>query len=314
MGVGLFVGVWVARYLGPEQFGILSYAIAFVSLFSAVASLGLDGIVVRDLVRDPSAKDEILGTAFALKLLGGALTLLAVLVSIFILRPDDRLSHWLVGITAVGMIFNAFDTIDFWFQSQVLSKFSVYAKSSAFLLVSVAKVVLILEEAPLIAFACAGLAEIAIGSLGLVLSYRISGHFIRSWRSNLPRAQRLLKDSWPLILSSVAIMIYMRIDQVMIGEMVGNKEVGIYSVAVQLVEVWYFLPGIIISSVFPSIVEAKSMGEEIFYERLQKLYNFVAFLSYCIAVPVTFLAGWVIKFLYGTSYGSSSPMLAVLIW
>jgi O-antigen/teichoic acid export membrane protein len=314
MGVGLFVGVWVARFLGPEQFGYLSYALAFVSLFSAVAGLGLDGIVVRELVRDPARKDEILGTAFVLKFLSGMVTFLAVLEAIRLLRPTDNLTFWLVGISAGGMIFNAFDTIDFWFQSQVQSKYSVVAKSSAFLLISVVKVALILTDAPLIAFAGAGFAEIVIGSLGMVMTYRVSGRRIHCWKSNLPVAKRLLKDSWPLIFSGVAIMIYMRIDQVMIGEMVGSREVGIYSVAVQLVEAWYFIPGVIVSSVFPSIVEAKEMNDAIYYERLQKLYNFMAFMGYAVAIPVTFLAGWIIKTLYGVAFGAAGPMLAVLIW
>jgi O-antigen/teichoic acid export membrane protein len=314
MGVGLFVGVWLARYLGPEQFGLWNYTIAFVSLFSAIAALGLDGIVVRDLVRDPSSKDEILGTAFVLKLMGGALTLFLVIASISLIRPQDDLARWLVLIAAAGMIFNAFDTLDFWFQSQVQSKYAVYAKNSAFLIVSVVKVFLILAKAPLVAFACAGLAEIVIGSTGMLVTYRISGHHVRCWQSNVPRAICMLKDSWPLILSGVAIMIYMRIDQVMIGEMAGDKEVGIYSVAVQLVEVWYFLPGIIVSSVFPSIVEAKSMGDTVFYERLQKLYNFLALMAYVVAIPVTFLAGWVVKILFGVPYAKAGPMLSLLIW
>lgn len=314
MGVGLFVGVWLARYLGPEQFGLWNYTIAFVSLFSAFAALGLDGIVVRDLVRDPSSKDEILGTAFVLKLMGGALTLFLITASISLIRPQDELARWLVLITAAGMIFNAFDTIDFWFQSQVQSKYTVYAKNSAFLIVSVVKVFLILGNAPLVAFAYAGFVEIAIGSAGIVATYRLSGHHMGSLQSNVPRAIGMLKDAWPLILSGVAIMIYMRIDQVMIGEMVGDKEVGIYSVAVQLVEAWYFLPGIIVSSVFPSIVEAKSMDDAVFYERLQKLYNFLALMAYAVAIPVTFLAGWIVKILFGVPYSKAGPMLAVLIW
>jgi O-antigen/teichoic acid export membrane protein len=314
MGVGLFVGVWIARYLGPEQFGLLNYATAFVSLFSAIATLGLDGIVVRDIVRDPAAKDEILGTAFALKLIGGAATLFLAVASISWIRPQDDLALRLVLVVAAGMVFNAFDTLDFWFQSQVQSKYTVYAKNSAFLIVSVVKVFLILGNAPLVAFAYAGFVEIAIGSAGIVATYRLSGHRMGSLQSNVPRAISMLKDAWPLVLSGVAIMIYMRIDQVMIGEMVGDKEVGIYSVAVHLVEVWYFLPGIIVSSVFPSIVEAKSMDDAVFYERLQKLYNFLALMAYVVAIPVTFLAGWIIELLFGPPYGKAGPMLSLLIW
>jgi O-antigen/teichoic acid export membrane protein len=314
MAGGVLVGVWVARYLGPTQFGLLSFAIAFVALFSALAGLGLDGIVIRDLVRDPANADEILGTAFVLRLLSGALTFLVVLAAIFLLRPGDTLTCWLVGITAGGMIFSAFDTIDLSFQANVQSRFSVYAKSSAFVLASAAKVGCILAKAPLVAFAAAGFAEIVIGSVGLLITYRASGRRVRSWKSEGHTAFRLLMDSWPLILSGFAIMVYMRIDQVMIGEMVGSTEVGVYSVAVQLVEAWYFLPMIVTSSVFPAIVEAREMGESAFYGRLQRLYNLMAFMAYAIALPVTFLAAWVVRLLYGTAYVKAGPMLAVLIW
>jgi O-antigen/teichoic acid export membrane protein len=109
-------------------------------------------------------------------------------------------------------------------------------------------------------------------------------------------------------------MIYLRIDQVMLGEMVGSEEVGIYSAAVRLAEVWYFIPTAIYSSVYPSIVEARSISDELFYGRLQKLYNFMAFLAYAVAIPVTFMAGWAVELLFGHAYGRAGSMLAVLIW
>ena len=134
MGVGLFVGVWLARYIGPQQFGIYNYAIVFVAMFSAISNLGLDGIVVRNIVRDPVSKDEILGTAFFLKFAGGIITLIVSIGAILLLRSSDSVTCWLVGITAVGAIFQAFDTIDFWFQSQVKSKYTVYVRNAAFLI------------------------------------------------------------------------------------------------------------------------------------------------------------------------------------
>jgi O-antigen/teichoic acid export membrane protein len=314
MGAGLLVGVWVARYLGPDSFGLLSYAGAFAALFGSIATLGLDGIVVRNIVRDPGCRDRTLGTAFLLKLVGGSVCLLLAVGTIILMRPADRLTHWLVGIAAAGTVFQAFDAIDFWFQSQVLSRYTVYAKNGAFLLIAVCKVVLILYRAPLIAFAWAGLAEIALGSAGLVLAYRKTGLSLRQWRVETSLGRELMRDSWPLILSGIVIMIYMRIDQVMIGQMVGDREVGIYSAAVRLAEVWYFIPMSVVSSVFPSIVEARSAGDEPFYRRLQKLYNVMAFLGYAVALPVTFLAGPVIRLLFGTAYAGAGPMLALLIW
>lgn len=314
MGVGLLVGVWVARYLGPDQYGQLSYALAFVLLFSSLANLGLDSIVVRNIVRDSSNRDKILGTVFVLKLIGGVFAFGVTMIAILLLRPADQLTHWLVGITAAGMIFQAFDTIDFWFQSQVQSKFTVITKNAAFLLISIIKVGLVLSKASLITFAWTGLAEIALGSMGLVVAYRINEQYLKAWRASVAFAKELLRDSWPLIFSGIVSMIYLRIDQVMLGEMAGNEEVGIYSAAVRLAEVWYFIPMAIYSSVLPSIVEAKAVSEELFYDRLQKFYNMMAFIGYAVALPVTFLAGWVVELLFGHAYGKAGAMLAVLIW
>ena len=202
LSVGLFINAWVARYLGPESFGRFNYAIAFVALFVSFATLGLDGIVVRDIIRDPSSKEETLGSAFLLKFAGGVITLLLTLGFICLLRPHDGITHWLVGIIAAGAIFQAFDTIGFWFQSQFRSKFTVYAKNAAFLVVAIVKLILIKMQAPLIAFAWAGLTEVAIGAIGLVIAYRLVGNHITAWRANLIRSSKLLRDSWFIGLSN----------------------------------------------------------------------------------------------------------------
>ncbi len=314
MGVGLIVGVWVARYLGPEKYGLLSYAVAFVALFSAVASLGLNDISVRNIVRDITRKEEILGTTFYLKLIAGIVAFGMTTLGIIIVRPVDTLAHWVVGIIAAGTIFQAFETIDFWFRSQVQAKYVVYARNAAFTVISVFKIILILMRAPIIAFAWAGLAEIALGSIGLAFAYQASGNHIRNWKRSLATAGDLLRDSWPLIFSGIVTTIYLRVDQVMLGQMVGNEEVGVYSAAVRLAEVWYFIPMAVYSSVLPGIVESKAVSEELFYSRLQKLYNLMALMAYAVAIPVTCLAGWVVDMLFGHAYVKAGPMLAVLIW
>ncbi|GIL20968.1 MAG: flippase [Candidatus Jettenia sp.] len=314
MGVGLFVGVWIARYLGPEQFGLYSYAIAFVSLFGAFATLGLDGIVVRDIVRYPSCKDEILGTAFILKLVGGMLTFLLITGTIFFLHPHDNLIHWLAGIIAFGMIFQSFDTIDFWFQSQVQSKYTVYAKNAAFLLIALLKVVLILIRAPLIAFAFAGLAEIIFSAVGLTIACKLYGYTPKIWWWSFSWGKKLLRDSWPLILAGFSIAIYMKIDQVMLGEMVGHESVGIYSAAIRISEIWYFIPTAIVSSVFPSIIRARSVDEKLYYRRLQKLFSLMTALALTIAILMTFLSKTVIILFFGKSFEASGSILSIHIW
>ena len=314
MGVGLIVTAWVARYLGPQQFGLFNYAGAFVSLFGVLATLGLDQIVVRDMVRDPSCKDETLGTAFVLKLSGGILTILVTTGTIFLLRPDDQLTHWLVGITAAGTIFDAFNTIDFWFQLQVKSKYTVIAKNTAFILVTLIRITLLQMQAPLIAFAWALLAENALGAVGLAIAYKVKGQSLLAWRASLLRAKTLLKESWPLLLSGLAIMVYLRIDQIMLGQLADDKAVGIYSAATRISELWYYIPIAIVTSVTPSIVEAKKVSETLYYNKLQKLFNIMAVLAYMIALPMTFLSKYIVVLIFGQNYVASGGVLSIHIW
>ncbi|MFZ4438505.1 MAG: flippase [Syntrophales bacterium] len=314
MGMGLFVGVWIARYLGPQQVGLLNFSIAFAALFGAFATLGLDNIVVRELVKHPEQRDVFLGSAFALKLIGGFLTLLITLIAIALIRPDETLTLGLVGLSAAGFVFQSLNVIRFYFQAHVQSKYTVYAANSAFLLITLLKVVLLIRQAPLIAFACAGLAEVILTSLFLIVAYRYNHLKIRAWRFERAVAWEQLKDSWQLIFSSLAFMIYMRIDQVMLGQMLGDHAVGIFSAAVRLTEAWYFIPAAIVASVYPAIILTKAANETLYYQRLQKLFDLMAFLGISIAVVTTFSSSYIINYLYGLSYAASADVLALHIW
>jgi O-antigen/teichoic acid export membrane protein len=314
MGVGLLVGVWVARYLGPEQFGLLSFALAFVGLFGAVATLGLQGIVVRDIVRDQSSANETLGTAFVLQLLGGLTAYLLVLAAIYYFRPDDTLAKAIVAILGFTLVLKAGETIKYWFESQVQSKFVVWVENSVFLLIAGVKVVMILAQAPLIAFVWASLAEATLVAATLLTVYSWTRGKLRSWKPSLGRAKTLLRDSWPLILSGMAVMIYMRIDQIMLGQMIGDEAVGIYSAAVRISEVWYFIPMAITASVFPSIIDAKNRSEELYYQRLQKLFDLMVWTSVAIALPMTFLSSTLVVMLFGPAYAHAGTVLAIHIW
>lgn len=314
MGVGLFVGVWVARYLGVQQFGVFNYATAFVALFSTLSTLGLDGIVVRSIVREPEKRAEILGTAFWLKLFGGVAALVLAVSSIIAVRHDDQLTISLVAILSSVGIFQAFDTIDLWFQSQVQSKYTVIAKNTAFVITALVKVALISFHAPLIAFAWAGLGEVSLGTIGLIISYRVRGYSPWLWPWSSQLAKTLLKESWPLILSGVTIMIYMRIDQIMLGQMIGDKAVGLYSAATRISEVWYFIPMAMASSVSPAIYAAKEVSESLYYRRIEQFLRLLSWLSIVLAVPMSFLSGTIITVLFGKSYEASASILAIHIW
>jgi O-antigen/teichoic acid export membrane protein len=314
IGIGLVLSIWIARYLGPDAYGLFSFAGSVVALFSIFATLGLDGVVVRELVRDPSRKTEILGSAFMLKLVGAGFSLVAAVTAILILRPAEPLVHWLVLIIAAGTLFQSFDVIDFWFQARVESRFTVYVRGSAFLLISAVKVILILVKAPLIAFACAGALELLLGALGLLLAYRLTGQHMLAWKAHIQRIRQTMKVSWPLALSAVAVMIYMKIDQVMLMQMLGKHAVGVYSAAVRISEVWYFIPVAIVASVTPALIEAKKASPALYQYRLANLFRLMSAISLGIAIPMTFASGTVARLLYGRQYDGVGPILAIHIW
>lgn len=310
----LTIGIWVARYLGPEQFGLLNYAIAFVSMFSAFSTLGLNKIVVRDIVQAPTDKDEILGTAFGLRLLSGLCIAAIAIALILVLRPGETAIHWLVGFAAIALALQASEVVSFWFQSQVQAKQDIFARSSAYLITSAAKVGLIFARASVYAFGIVALLETFIRSVGLGIVYVFTGQPLLSWKFNFQRAKTLLANSWPLILSGIAVTIYMRIDQIMLGQMVGDDAVGIYSAAVKLSESWYFIPVAIASSTFPLVLAAKQTSESQYKSKLSGLFKIVVAVAYAIAIPVSLTAPQIIIGLFGASYSSASLVLTIHVW
>jgi len=312
--VGLFVGIWVARYMGPERFGLYNYAIAFVTLFSPLAALGLDNIAIRNIVSNPDSADEILGSAFVLKFLGGVSAIILSTVAILYLRPNDAQVHWMVFIITLAYIFWSFSVIDFWFKSQIQSKYSVLATAVAFLLTNLGKVVLILFKAPLIAFAIIYTTEILLSALGWVVVYQIRGRKFCKFVATFHQAKELLRDCWPLILSAFMIKTYTRIDQIMLGNMVGDNALGIYSVAVRIAELWYFIPLAIASSVFPPIIESKKNSKNFYLSRLQKVYNIMTWIALPIVVFVSLLGSSFIDLFYGIPYSDAGVVLNIYIW
>ena len=314
MVIAMLVGIWVARYLGPEQFGLFSYTTAFAGLFAVLASLGLNKLTIREIVNAPDQNNVILGTTFGLQLTGGLATVVLSSSTILWLRPGETLTHWLVFITATSSIFNAFSAIDLWFQAQIKSKFTVIAKSAALVLSPALKVALILAQAPLITFAMAGLADVIIGVVGLMITYHLTGESMWRWRFSTTMAKRLLRESWPLIISALAIVIYMRIDQIMLKEMVGDRSTGLYSAAVRISEAWYFVPTTIVSSLFPILIAAREQGQAVTFQKYRATFRLLVGLAYAVAIPTTFLSDWLITTLYGVDYAGAGPILAIHIW
>ena len=310
---GLLIGIWVARFLGPEKFGLFSYVLAFSSIFAGVAKLGLDGIVIKELVANPDKEQQILGTSFWLKFAGSALVYL-ILFAVVKATSDDPQTSQLIFITAAGLFFQSFEVIDFFFQSKVQARFVSICKIFQLALSTILKIVLVLNKAELFWFIVVTLADSISLAISLMITYSLKEKksFYRHFETSM--AGTLLKQSWPVIFAGLVVMIYMRIDQIMIKEILGEREVGIYSAAVRLSVAWYFVPLLIAHSLFPAILNARKVSIEVYYSRLQRLFTLMTWLSLSVAVLITLFSRSLISALYGEAFLEASYILNIHVW
>lgn len=311
--LGLLVSAWMARYLGPSQFGELSYVLAYIAFFQVAATLGLDSIVVRDIARDPASAPQTLGTVFALRLAAGVS---CWLLAIGGMVAADGWSGPLVLLTAlVGavVVFQPADTIDLWFQSQSESRRTVIAKLLAYLLSSALKIGLILAAAPLAAFAAA-LAFDAIGAaVGLMLAYRRFPAAGR-WTAIRHRGRQLLQECWPLLLSGVLVITYMRIDQLMLKKILGERELGIYVAALSLSQMWHAIPMIVSVSLLPVATALRRRSQDEYIQLMTMVFRYHFLIAALISLLVAFASPFLIRHLFGPHYSEAAAVLRVHVF
>ena len=315
--LSMIVGFIIARYLGPVSFGDLSFADALTAIVAAVGTLGLDSFIIREIIKEPGKKNEILGTSLVMRL---AVNLLIIPISIglylifheFSNHPGRPLTL-IITLLSLASFFKSFNVIDSYFQSQVQSKYVVQVQNIVVILSAAVKILLVWLDMPLIYFAAAITFDAFVLAMGLVWMYHVRGFDMRQWTFNLSRAKSLLQQSFPLILSAVMVSIYMKIDQVMLKN-VGSAEVGIYSAAAKISEAWYFIPLAIVTSVFPAIINARETDLERYHKRLKNLYDLLVFMSLPVAIILSFFGTDLIHLLYGNRYEGAGAMLSIHIW
>jgi polysaccharide transporter, PST family len=302
----------VAKYLGTTQYGLLNYCITYAAIFNPLSTLGLDNLAVRDLVVEDN-KNKIFATTFWLRV-GGSLVYIIFTVAMSYIFQKENIKIQIISVLALSSIFRPFDVIDFWFQSQVNSKYSVAGKSFSYALISFFKIFLVYSAAPLISFAWAMLFESFLASSALLVTYLLKYNSIKLFDWDWQVGKKMLRESWPLIFSGFAIFTYMKIDQLMLGSMIGNQAVGIYSVAANISEIWNVIPTIIISSIAPAVYAAKKGNEANYYRRIEQLHSILVQISLLIAILVSFGSEKIVLALFGNSYAESASVLIVHVW
>jgi len=315
--LSLVVGLLVTRYLGPELFGDLSFALSLVAITAAVGALGLDTFIIREIINEPLKRDEILGTALWLRL-GANILLIPITLGVYLSyhhfteKPGETLTLFIV-LLSLTSLFKSFNVIDAYFQSQVQSKYVVYVQNICLFITAILKITVVLLGQPLIYLVLVFVFDAFILAVGLVVMYQNKGNSIFNWTFSKKRGASLLKQSFPLILSAVMVTVYMKIDQIMLKQ-VGSAAVGIYGAAAALSEAWYFIPTAIITSVFPAIINARKTDLARYEKRLKNLYDVLIYISLPVAIFISFFANQIIHIIYNDKFEGAGAMLSIHIW
>lgn len=313
LSLRFFVGAWLVRYLGPNDFGVYAYVISVVALFAVPSTLGLDSVVVRELSRSGRRSGFVLGTALALRVAAAVASITLLALVVWSIESDLR-TRTAIVVLSLSLLFQSANIIDLWFQSQMSSRYVVWARGIVTLIFASTQMALILAGAPLLAFVGLLVLQSILTAAGLVYAYVRVANPSR-WTARLDVARAILRESWPLLISGASIAIYMRIDQVMLGRMVGAEAVGIYGAAAKLAELWYFLPAALATSAYPKMVarrESDPCGS--MAASMQALYDSVALVSYLIIIPVAVTSPWLIRLVFGEAFTGSTPILRIHIW
>lgn len=309
----LFIGILVARYLGAEQYGLMNYAFSYVTLFSILASFGLDSIEIRELSKTNSDRDMVLGTAFFLRLCLSLLTVFLLTIILFVFEKDS-FTVKIVLLYSITLFLSSFNVIRNYFTSIVLNKFIVISEIIRTLIGAGIKIYLLLQNYSLIWFIAANVFESLLIVNGYLYSYQNKADNIRKWKYDHNFAIVLIKESFPLLLSGMAVIIYQRIDQVMIRNMISNAALGNFSVGVKINELTYFVPTIIAQTITPFLVKARQKGTLEYVLKRQKFMDIMVWGSIFLAVTLSLGAKIIVTLLFGEQYLGAIPVLQIMAW
>lgn len=314
MVISFIALAYIARYFGPENFGIYNYALSLTILFTAIATLGLQTLTIKEIVVEHIQVNTIVATSFFLRVLGGGVGFLFANVAIFVLRPNDGQVQLIVLITGLSLIFSAFEVFEYWIQAKQKIYLSSIVKIIVFTFVVLAQLSLVFFGSSIIYLAAIYSAKILLIGIGFFAIFYSLNKSFRFYKISLKYCVYILKKSWFLILSGMMITIYTTFDKVMIGELLDDYSVGIYSAAAQIATLWYFLPMAIIVSFKPKIFEKLKKDRIDFNESIQNLYVIITLIGLAASIFISIFSKTIVNIIYGSDYMAASLVLTISVW
>jgi len=308
---GLFVGILIARYLGPKQYGLMNYVISYVFLFQVFSTFGLDSIEVREEAKGDIPYTQIIGTAFVIRL-SMALVVIALTIATAFYFTSDTETIVLIAIYSFSILCNTFTVIRNYFLAIVQNEYVVKSEILRTLVGICIKLTLLWFHAPLLWFVAASAFDFCLLSGGYITSYRTQVGRLRDWSFDSAYARFLLREGFPLLLTNASVIIYQRIDQVMIGSMIDKTSVGYFSTAAKFVEILIFVPMMLSQTISPVLVAIRKEDEKAYRQKAQLFMNTSFWLSMLLAAMLSALAYWVVLCTFGSKYLPAVAVLQVL--
>lgn len=310
--IGLVVGMLTARYLGPSNFGVINYAASMVAFVTPLMQLGLNDVMVQELVDHPEKDGEILGTSILMSSLSALLCGAALFVTVSFLNAGETETIVVCCLYSTILIFQAAELTQYWFQAKYLSKYTSLAAFFAYMAVATYRIVLLVTGQSVYWFAVSNsFAAVLIAGSYFVLYKKKGGG---SFKLSLKTAKRLLAKSHFYILASMMVVIFAQTDRIMIKNMLGNAETGYYSAAITCAGMTTFVFAALIDSFRPLIFEKKKVGGEGYENSVVSLYSVIIYLAMAQSVVMTVFAPFIIKILYGAAYAPSVTALQIVVW
>lgn len=310
--ISLAVTVALARYLQPSQFGNLNYLLALIALFTPLMTVGLNSIVSREVLLRPDDVDQILGSSLCLRFCAAVLVIATVVTaSSYYLTGANKIFF---AVLMMASIASSAQVVDFWLQAKLANRYSVILRLTMLVCFSLLRLFAIYYSADFATFVYLIAIELVItGLLYLVIYQRLSGGLL-ALRANRSEIKRLWKDSRWLLMSGIAAIVYLKVDQVMLGLMLDKYAVGVYAAAARVSEVWYFIPAAIVTSFFPKLVTVKQTDTKLYRMEIQRLNDILFTLAVAIAIVVSIIGDELVVWLFGSAYSDSAEIVLVHIW
>lgn len=314
MLVSLIVGSLSARYLGPINYGIINYGSSIISFFAIISQLGLDGIIINEMIKNPGKKGEYLGTALLMRLMCSLISVVLVIAMMRIIEPAAAQLRIVTFLQALAIVFQSYEVLTSWFQMKLKMKYISLASMCALTVVAIWKVFLLIADASIYLFAFSNVIQAIVSGTCVIVIFRKLKNANLVLRFKRKIVSSLLGQSYHFIISDIAVTLYMQIDKIMIGKMINSEAVGFYAAASTVAALWEFVPRALINSARPLILEKRESNYKEYISSFQQLLLGITLLFVIVSCGMMLVGRWVVLILYGESYTGAIWPLSVLVW